>query len=300
MKRKIELYINYIFIKPLFIIIRFLFNPPDKLIKKMRFKGKFKVINNDKKEFYLYNNAFYLENSIFWIGIDNFYWEKMTRKIWVELSKKSETIFDVGANTGIFSVLSKIYNNHAKVVAFEPQPNIYKILKKNNHVNNFNIDCEKYGVSNTIGSANFYNYGEKTFISRNTTAGSLNKNWRKNKQQSISVDITSLDQYIKDNNITQLDLLKIDVETHEYEVLLGFEKYFKLYKPIIILEIQNRSIGENIENFIQSQNYYFYNINEVSGLSLVNNLGQEVEQNRNYLLCPKHKLNYIEKFIKND
>ena len=76
MKRKIELYINHIFIKPLFIIIRFLFNPSDKLIKKMRFKGKFKVINNDKKEFYLYNNAFYLENSIFWIGIDNFYWEK--------------------------------------------------------------------------------------------------------------------------------------------------------------------------------------------------------------------------------
>lgn len=299
MKLKLELYINYFFVKPLFHIIRFLFNPSLRIIKKLKFKGKFKVINNDNKLFYLYNNSFYLENSIFWLGIDNFTWEKMTRKIWIHLSKSSNTIFDVGANTGIFAILSKVYNEKAQIIAFEPQPNIYKILQKNNEVNNFNIKCEQYGISNKIGNAKFYNYGEKTFTSRNTTAGSLNSNWRKKEQSFIDVKIKTLDNYLDINDISELDLLKIDVETHEYEVLLGFKKYFKLYKPIIILEIQNELIGKNIENFIDSENYQFFNIDENRGLILVDVLGEKNNENRNYLLCHKSKINDIQQFIVN-
>ena len=104
----------------------------------------------------------------------------MTRQIWIHLSKSSKIIFDIGANTGIYSILSKVYNPNSIVSAFEPQPNIYKILKKNNHINNYNISCENIAISNKTGKFPFFNYGRKTFSDRNTTAGSLNKNWREN------------------------------------------------------------------------------------------------------------------------
>ena len=60
--------------------------------------------------FKLYNNAFLLETHIFWLGIDNYQWENKTREIWCDLSTKSNTIADVGANVGIFSVLAKANN----------------------------------------------------------------------------------------------------------------------------------------------------------------------------------------------
>ena len=129
-KNKTIFLLNILIIKPICLLIKRCAKPSEKLMKKMKFIGKFKITTKDDKIFYLYNNTFFLENSIFWLGMENFTWEFMTRQIWIHLSKSSKIIFDIGANTGIYSILSKVYNPNAKVSAFEPQPNIYKILKK--------------------------------------------------------------------------------------------------------------------------------------------------------------------------
>ena len=42
-----------------------------------------------------------------------------------------------------------------------------------------------------------------------------------------------------DHKITKIDLLKIDVETHEPEVLEGYTKYIHLHKPTMLIEILN-------------------------------------------------------------
>ena len=55
-------------------IIKPFINPTESFVKKITFKGAFKVSNNDKKVYYLYNNKFYLETSIYWRGIDSFKW----------------------------------------------------------------------------------------------------------------------------------------------------------------------------------------------------------------------------------
>ena len=294
--KKIQLLINKLFIKPILLLIRNFITPNEKLMRKMTFIGKFRVQTFDNKSFYLYNNAFYLENSIFWLGIDNFSWEYMTRKIWIHLSKSSKTIFDIGANTGIFSILSKVYNPNALVYAFEPQPNIFEILRKNDKINKFNIVCEKIAISYEKGNFPFYNYRGKTFTKRNTTAGSLNKNWRPNNQHSIIVPVKTLKDYIEVNRVGTINLMKIDVETLEHEVLVGYGDYLNLHKPIIILEIQNEIIGGKIKSLMNSKNYSFFNIDEENGLKCVQKLGMSKE-NQNYLICPNSKLNEIKKII---
>ena len=228
--------------------------------------------------------------------MENFRWESMTRQIWIHLSKSSKIIFDIGANTGIYSILSKVYNPSTKVSAFEPQPNVYKILKKNNHINNFNISCENIAISNKAGNFPFFNYGSKTFSNRNTTAGSLNKNWRTKNQHSIMVPVQTLRNYIEDNKISNIDLIKIDVETFEVEVLDGFSEYIRMYEPIIILEIQNESIGIKIKSIMNITHYSFFNIDEKRGVKVVQKLGVEKE-NKNFLLCPNSKLEMVNNFI---
>ena len=114
----------------IYCILRNVVTANKKMIRNYKFKGTIKVKTDDNKKFYLYNNAFMLESRIFWLGLENISWENMTRKIWINLSKKSKTIFDIGANTGFFSITSKVYNNDCDIYAFEPQPNIFYILKK--------------------------------------------------------------------------------------------------------------------------------------------------------------------------
>ncbi|MEK6616988.1 MAG: FkbM family methyltransferase, partial [Bacteroidota bacterium] len=197
----------------------------------------------------------------------------MTRYLWTELCKSSTTIFDIGSNSGIFAVLAKAYNPNSTVVAFEPQPNIFYVLKKNNEVNGFDIRCENIALSNQEGNMPFYNSGEAAFTTENTTSGSLNKEWRTERQNPITVTVKELKNYIEEKKIKRIDLIKIDVETYEYEVLSGYGKSLCLHKPIIILEIQDRTIGKNIESLFDTASYSFFNIDEDKGLIKVKDLG---------------------------
>ena len=217
-------------------------NPTDLFINNVNFRGFFQVPTNDKKKYYLYNNKFYLENYIFWKGIDIFNWELNSRKIWIELSKYSNVIFDIGANTGIYAILSKVYNEQAIIYAFEPQPNIFNVLQKNINYNKYNIIAEKIALSNQTGDMPFYNYGSKqTFLNSNTTAGSLNKDWRSHKpnHQSIIVPAMKLKDYIISNKITKIDLIKIDVNDNGYSVIKCLEQIIKRDKPALLVETDN-------------------------------------------------------------
>ena len=163
--------------KPVYRVVRLFYSPPESLRRRLRFIGKFRVRTAEGKKFRLYNNAFHLENHIFWLGLESYPWEQTTRRVWNRLCPVSATIFDIGANSGIYAVLAKVYNPESTVYAFEPQPNVYKVLCRNNQVNGFDIICEELALGNEEGRLPFYNYGPGTFVSENTTAGSLNRDW---------------------------------------------------------------------------------------------------------------------------
>ena len=55
-------------------------------------------------------------------------WEKVSLQLWEELCKESEVIFDVGSNTGVYSLLAKSSNPKSKVYAFEPIKRISALL----------------------------------------------------------------------------------------------------------------------------------------------------------------------------
>jgi FkbM family methyltransferase len=293
--KKLKNYFHHKIARPFYQIIRPL--QPILKLKKRTFYDKFRVKTNGGVSFWLYNNAFNLETRLFWSGFEKSDWEKKTREIWSELAKKSNVILDIGANTGVFSVLAKAYNSKAEVHAFEPQPNVFRVLEKNNTINGFDIHCHQLALSNEIGELPFYNTGYSTFEENNTTHGSLNKEWRTEHQHSITVQVERLDGVLVKNQIRKVDLIKIDVETFEFEVLIGYSDLLFNHRPIIILEIQNAEIGHNILTLFRDQNYQFFWINEEKGLIKVNQLGMLTNQeNLNYLFCPEEKVEKIQAF----
>ena len=54
---------------------------------------------------------------------------------------------------------------------------------------------------------------------------------------SQEVEVISLDEWIKDNPLENVDFIKVDVEGYELEVLKGSENTIKSFKPVIFIEI---------------------------------------------------------------
>ena len=51
--------------------------------------------------------------------------------------------------------------------------------------------------------------------------------------KEISIKITTLRDFIDQNNIEKIDFIKIDTEGYEYEILKGLEKKFEIVKLIM-------------------------------------------------------------------
>ncbi|MGA7058601.1 MAG: hypothetical protein WBY78_14320, partial [Terriglobales bacterium] len=66
---------------------------------------------------------------LFWHGLDGF--EPETSRTLRFFFERAATFVDVGANFGLYSVLSALWNPNLEVVAFEPVPSIFDGLKKN-------------------------------------------------------------------------------------------------------------------------------------------------------------------------
>ena len=282
--------------KQFFSLIKIFGTPNHKIYQHLNFVGNIDVKVSDVKSFKIRHYGFLIENEIFWNGIFNG-WEKVSLSIWAELCENSDTIFDIGSNTGVYALLAKTINPSSKVFAFEPVERVYNKLIANNKLNEYDIKCFKKAISNFDGEAKIYDKDTE-----HTYSVTVNKDISANKEKSILTAIKTirLDTFIKSAGLPKIDLLKVDVETHEVEALEGFGGYLKKHEPTFIIEILNDKIAKGIEELISEINYEYYVIDENSGIKKVNQLRKS--DYYNFLICKPeiaNKLKTIKQFTRN-
>src|SRR5690606_27567469 len=101
----------------------------------------------------------------------------------------------------------------------------------------------------------------------------------------VEIDTKKLSRVIEENNLGNIDLMKIDVETHEVEVLEGMGKYLETMQPDMLIEIQNPTVAHGISELISNIDYLFFNINEKGGVKQVSRLEQS--DTLNFLICKR-------------
>lgn len=271
------------FKKTVFSLLKKIWLPPVSVYQHLHFNGIVKVALDKKKSFKIIHYGHELENELFWKGLYNG-WEKYSMRIWVELSANAKVIFDIGANTGIYSLAARSNNNTASVHAFEPFGAVHKKLVHNASINGYDIYCNCAAISNYTGDAVIYT-ADKDFAYSVTVNQNL---WVKD-SEPIKIDIktVTLKDYIEQHNIESIDLMKIDVETHEPEVMEGFAEYFLKFKPIVLIEILNEVVAEKLNQYFDPANFYFYNIDERTGIKKVSRLSKS--DYYNFLIVPTEK-----------
>jgi FkbM family methyltransferase len=239
-------------------------------------------VSVEKKSFLLQNPGFTtIENEIFWFGLEKG-WEKISMKLWIELVKNSDTILDIGANTGVYSLVAATVNNHAKVYAFEPVKRTSHILKQNLALNpHLKIQLVEKAVSNVVSVAEFYDLPTESQYS-----ASLNSEMLASFPNRVSYEVETirLDSFSELNN-QKIDLIKLDVEMHEPEAIEGMIEMIKKNKPTILIEILTNEIGVRIEQLLNDLGYNFYEIDEINPPCKVKNLRKSAHYN--FLLIQK-------------
>ncbi len=144
-------------------------------------------------------------------------WEPDLSRYFSYNAHKDTVFVDVGANFGYFTCLvgSKIgVNGLGKVYAFEPNPKLYSLLENNKFINWSMCPIEAYKIA--VGAAEQL---VQLHIPLNRAANAtLSASTFANTNQ-IDVMMRRLDDVIPHNQT--VDLMKIDVEGHEYGVLKG-------------------------------------------------------------------------------
>lgn len=198
-----------------------------------------------------------------------------------------DTIIDIGANIGMFSMFAKQAAPHSTIYAFEPAPHAFKALQINARLYGYeNIHVSNIGISDRDKQEEF------TFYEKSSVFSSFNadeeedaeavreivKNMLENsgslkpaelnefvdelmkdrmKSQSFTCPLKSLSDIIKENHITQIDLLKIDAEKSEKQILEGIEDadWPKINQIVIEVHDKKGDVIEQIQQLLRDKGF---------------------------------------------
>lgn len=156
---------------------------------------------------------------------------------------------DIGAHIGYYTLLLAKHANgkngkNGKVVAFEPLPENFEVLKENVALNSYhNVVVENKAVADfsgriTIARNNDVPLTSTASISPNsiTTSTSIGLG-----TDVIEVDVVKLDDYF-DNCRQRVAFLKMDVEGAETAVLDGMKRILSEDRPLLLIELHGFDI----------------------------------------------------------
>lgn len=180
-----------------------------------------------RKIFCRFNNLIY-SLSLNFIGVlnyKNFYetGENFVLHLLKEYFKnKRPVIMDIGSNVGDYSLLMLGCIPDSKIICFEPNPKTFDTLDR--RIQRKNIIKENIGLSDRKGTMKFFDKIAKP-NSDGTQLASVYKDVieknHKSKSFEMTINVDTLDNYVKSRNIPKVDFIKIDVEGHEYCVIKG-------------------------------------------------------------------------------
>jgi FkbM family methyltransferase len=173
--------------------------------------------------------------------------------------KKNDTVIDIGAHLGRYSLISAAkVNNEGKVISIEANPLVLEKLKKNLELNQ---------LTNTT-SLNYAVYSEKTKIKlffpseglKDTIYNTVISDRSISSEKFIEVNADTLDNILDSIGIKpeNVNWIKIDVEGAELEVLKGAMSILSKSKDIaLLIEIHNLGDGKNLyEPIMELLNQY--------------------------------------------
>jgi FkbM family methyltransferase len=162
-------------------------------------------------------------------------------------------VFDIGANIGHYSHewLSQGQLSLKKLYAFEPSTHNHKSLMTITDPR-FHLVKKALGKSNGIFTLYYDTPGSGL-----ASLTKRNLSFKAGREMGIEerVEVTTVDDFLDQNNIPSVDFMKIDVEGHEYDVLLGAQQSIQSGR---INAIAFEFGGTDVDTRVFFQDFWFF------------------------------------------
>jgi len=210
-----------------------------KCVKKIKKMSGQKII---KKTCEKYRHPIYIRN-----GTSD---ERLYKKIIVQKEYEFKTqaspncIIDAGANIGLTTVYFANKYPNTTIIAIEPEKSNYEMLIKNTK-NYPNVAAIKAALFNKVGEIDLLDVGRDKW----GVMTEANNNYQSIKANSIikigTVDSITINKILEDYGLTEIDILKIDIEGSEKEVFSSSFEWIAKTKSIIAELHERMKVGCN-------------------------------------------------------
>jgi FkbM family methyltransferase len=163
--------------------------------------------------------------------------ERSTRWALKDIVKAGDTVLDIGANVGAHTLfLGQCAGPQGKVIAFEPTDYAFNKLKANVDLNSAlgsTITLEQIMLTASASEP----MQQSLYSSWPLTAASdLHERHRGKRMTTPHATAEPLDSYIERRGLQRVDVIKIDVDGHEFKVLSGARECLTRFRPTLVME----------------------------------------------------------------
>lgn len=153
--------------------------------------------------------------------------------------KEGDTFIDIGSNIGLYSIYaSDLVGERGRILAFEPTPEIFIRLCDNVQINGLlNIEPINMALSNKSDFVDF-----NVSLDGHDAWNSFAKLEELEMCKKIKVKVNTLDSFVDERRLDDINLIKVDVEGWEKFVLEGSRKLLSSEKsPVFIVEFTEKN-----------------------------------------------------------
>lgn len=170
----------------------------------------------------------FLEWYIFFYGA----FRPRVSKLLNRMLRPGHVAIDVGANIGMHSVImANCVSPAGRVVSFEPDPHPLERLKRNLALNGLDfVDCRQAAIGAKTETRSFYLHDEAigNYANASLHAANVGK-----ATPSVEIQVYALDDFIAENPVPRLDVIKLLAQGEEFNALQGARETIKRYRPKI-------------------------------------------------------------------
>jgi FkbM family methyltransferase len=166
-----------------------------------------------------------------WLGT----YELAKQRLVESLLRPGDVFYDLGAHSGLFTLLgARLVGLTGRVVAFEPNPASAGNLRRHVALNRLsNVVVVQAAVANRSGRSRFTPAADLS----GRLAGLPPSEYlgRLSDDGNLSVEVTTLDAALVEQQLPPPSLIKMDIEGSEVDALRGAQALLKAHHPIVLV-----------------------------------------------------------------
>ena len=165
-------------------------------------------------------------------------YEPRTLQAYARLVRPGAVVFDIGANIGAHTLhFARLVGPAGRVFAFEPTDFACVKLQANLALNPSlagQVSLHQLFLVADRATPPPARVASSWPVAHHT--GDVNA-WHGRSQPATAAAAMTTDDFCAQTGVTRIDLVKLDVDGHEYDVLRGFRASLARFRPVIVMEI---------------------------------------------------------------